>query len=997
MQVWASIGFGFFLNIDYQLTFKLHPFSVLQGFEAECPQNSRPPGQLSFADAYLYLLVDSGISIPASVRADILFGVASIAITLESQANFGLSPWLETHDLQFLPHMHLGADFKLFAYITVAAFWGLLEFTLPEDPGPIIDEPIFECPNPPFDCVCPSCIEKCGESTSRECPGEDGGAGGTDGGGAGAVFELINVHELISIPETVVSPSGDTLIDVWMSADPAGEPSAPGGILNIRQRGAHDRDFQFAVTGANPYFLDPSGAYIADDVAFMAFTETNGSSLELPIPPLDPANPASYLGPSNRNAARANIRVHAIGPTTNNFAAFRNSGVDISEPSTNIADWRADGSPSLAASAESGEAWVAWVRYGGDFLVDRGMRTIVTTCRSCDPRERYQTEVVRDLQPNLTSTQIVARRLGVSAAGGVTTLSPAAPLVLSTSGINIEPDVAMTRDGQDAACVWVHDGLHQNLVDDNRGRNLLFSRWRRNAQATWSTPVPAVPPEILDRFPGILEPRIAMGYNDDELLEGLIAWTAVPEGSEPNDTGMGGLRYLYTTRFREEGTQGITFDDPVRIRGRCDAPVYAWDHEVFWELPELVDPADSILLQGPDAVILFSQRGLPGTRASTGDLMMTALGGGASEWTAPMRMTDGSRTITNPKAVLTPQGSVHTVYLDQGASSQRVRRGLQVGAGAGGGVAPSGYQTADFSIGPDLAIESCKLSHPFAAPGAMVTVTVQVENLGLTSSAVHDRRGPQPRVRVLYRSEDGSERQVANSSRLSLLAPGSSTVVELKVEAPHEPVTLVVRLEDNFKDLDPTNDSRACDFGAPCPVNLACRAVHLDDEDQSAAAVLEWDNPVLYEELYVYRNEVLVTTLSGAAERFVDLDVVPGEYAYEVRGAVGVSRSVRPRCTVTITPPLARGFRRGDTNDDGKVDISDPVATLGFLFLGGAVPACRDSSDSNDDGKVDISDGVHTLAFLFLGGDAPPTPGPFGCGGDPTADGLGECASRCGR
>jgi hypothetical protein len=81
-------------------------------------------------------------------------------------------------------------------------------------------------------------------------------------------------------------------------------------------------------------------------------------------------------------------------------------------------------------------------------------------------------------------------------------------------------------------------------------------------------------------------------------------------------------------------------------------------------------------------------------------------------------------------------------------------------------------------------------------------------------------------------------------------------------------------------------------------------------------------------------------------------------------------------------------FRRGDTNVDQHVDISDPIATLGFLFLGGTALPCADAADANDDGKVDISDAIATLTSLFLGGlELPPPNG--SSGEDPTSDGLG--------
>jgi hypothetical protein len=75
-------------------------------------------------------------------------------------------------------------------------------------------------------------------------------------------------------------------------------------------------------------------------------------------------------------------------------------------------------------------------------------------------------------------------------------------------------------------------------------------------------------------------------------------------------------------------------------------------------------------------------------------------------------------------------------------------------------------------------------------------------------------------------------------------------------------------------------------------------------------------------------------------------------------------------------------FKRGDTNNDGKVDISDAVYMLGHLFLGGPRWVCEEGSDVNGDTKSDISDPVYALGFLFLGGPAPKSPFPD-CGQDP--------------
>jgi hypothetical protein len=63
------------------------------------------------------------------------------------------------------------------------------------------------------------------------------------------------------------------------------------------------------------------------------------------------------------------------------------------------------------------------------------------------------------------------------------------------------------------------------------------------------------------------------------------------------------------------------------------------------------------------------------------------------------------------------------------------------------------------------------------------------------------------------------------------------------------------------------------------------------------------------------------------------------------------------------------------------------VNTLAYLVIGFAEPGCLSSADSNDDGRLDISDVTATLSYLFIGGAKPPPP--LGtCGVDPTPDSL---------
>jgi len=66
-------------------------------------------------------------------------------------------------------------------------------------------------------------------------------------------------------------------------------------------------------------------------------------------------------------------------------------------------------------------------------------------------------------------------------------------------------------------------------------------------------------------------------------------------------------------------------------------------------------------------------------------------------------------------------------------------------------------------------------------------------------------------------------------------------------------------------------------------------------------------------------------------------------------------------------------FIRGDMNQDGITDLSDPIFVLSFLFHGGRTPVCLDAADANDDGELDISDATAALGALFSGtGPLPP-------------------------
>jgi lysophospholipase L1-like esterase len=74
-------------------------------------------------------------------------------------------------------------------------------------------------------------------------------------------------------------------------------------------------------------------------------------------------------------------------------------------------------------------------------------------------------------------------------------------------------------------------------------------------------------------------------------------------------------------------------------------------------------------------------------------------------------------------------------------------------------------------------------------------------------------------------------------------------------------------------------------------------------------------------------------------------------------------------------------FHGGDCNQDGVLDISDPICLIGFLFdsTPAELPCGPDTGssanlavfDTNGDGSIDLSDVIYKLGFLFNGGPPP--------------------------
>ena len=68
-------------------------------------------------------------------------------------------------------------------------------------------------------------------------------------------------------------------------------------------------------------------------------------------------------------------------------------------------------------------------------------------------------------------------------------------------------------------------------------------------------------------------------------------------------------------------------------------------------------------------------------------------------------------------------------------------------------------------------------------------------------------------------------------------------------------------------------------------------------------------------------------------------------------------------------------INRGDANNDGSVNLADPVMISNYLFRAGDPPPCLNQADANDDGSVNLADTTYLYNFLFGSGPEPPFPG----------------------
>lgn len=105
------------------------------------------------------------------------------------------------------------------------------------------------------------------------------------------------------------------------------------------------------------------------------------------------------------------------------------------------------------------------------------------------------------------------------------------------------------------------------------------------------------------------------------------------------------------------------------------------------------------------------------------------------------------------------------------------------------------------------------------------------------------------------------------------------------------------------------------------------------------------------------------------------------------------NQSVNPVTVGAVMEISGEGvFLRGDADGNELLDLADAVINLIWMTNvcpSCPVPLCPKALDTNDDGRIDLGDPVRLLNYLYLAGPPPLPPFPFP-GPDPTPDDL-EC------
>jgi PKD repeat protein len=130
---------------------------------------------------------------------------------------------------------------------------------------------------------------------------------------------------------------------------------------------------------------------------------------------------------------------------------------------------------------------------------------------------------------------------------------------------------------------------------------------------------------------------------------------------------------------------------------------------------------------------------------------------------------------------------------------------------------------------------------------------------------------------------------------------------------------------------------------------------------------------------YDFRDPI--NDVGGITNSFYETDSVLGKdsvFYWRIRGFESGVWSDFSRTFAVYIPP----YFVGDANGDDRVNVSDAVFIVNYVFIGGDAPSPIESGDANCDESVNVSDAVAIINYVFIGGYPP---------GDPDHNGIPDC------
>ena len=219
--------------------------------------------------------------------------------------------------------------------------------------------------------------------------------------------------------------------------------------------------------------------------------------------------------------------------------------------------------------------------------------------------------------------------------------------------------------------------------------------------------------------------------------------------------------------------------------------------------------------------------------------------------------------------------------------------------------------------------------------------------------------------------------------------PGDATSFSWILSTPGTPTVCVEPIANGMSPEEGPSCCLLTVSAIPDPIPISGFTCVVNDGD--CATFLSWTNGQQYSSLQLLLNGVEHSILDGEDTSAI-VFIIQNTLTPITLVATTPCGAILPpvSCEVYCDVPVEL-FMRGDSNADGNLTLPDVLFSLDAIF-GLAVSPCPDAQDTNDDGVLDISDPLMLLLYLFGNLPAPPAPG-VTCGEDPvtTEEDLLDC------